>query len=181
MLNKKKTIIAIMLIIFLLIFILIYYFLIKDREVPITEYVPQEEISQEQMRTTIVNLFFEKDGELVNEARLIDVKDLINNPYGVVLQLLLDGPKSEEYKKIIADGTKINKVDKKGDILIIDFSNEFIENHEGGELKENLTIQSILKTMSEFNEINGIKIIIEGEENKGFKDNIISFKNIFIR
>ena len=42
----------------------------------ITEYTPQEEISDEQMRQTIVSLYFKnKDkNELLQEARLIDVK-----------------------------------------------------------------------------------------------------------
>ena len=41
------------------------------------------------------------------------------------------------------NGTTVNKVELKGDILFVDFSKEFIENHEGGIENEKNTIYSI--------------------------------------
>ena len=73
------------------------------------------------------------------------------------------------------------KVGKNGEILIIDFSEEFISNHIGGENEEKLTIESIVKTVTELTEINGIKIKINGEENKEFKNGKIKFNQIFNR
>ena len=84
-------------------------------------------------------------------------------------------------KKTIPEGTKINRIEKEGENLIIDFSSEFIEKHIGGELEEKLTIQSIVKTVTELTEINGIKIKINGEDNKEFKDGKIKFDKIFNR
>ena len=46
--------------------------------------------------------------------------------------------------------------------------------------KEN-TINSIVNTMTELTEINGIKILIENEENKSFKDEQIKFDEIFYK
>ena len=95
--------------------------------------------------------------------------------------MLIQGPKNENLQKVIPEGTKINKIEKKGEILIIDFSQEFIENHIGGEIEEKLTIEAIVKTVTELTEINGIKIKINGEENKEFKDGKIKFNKIFNR
>ena len=67
---------------------------------------------------------------------------------------LIEGPNNAELSKTIPEGTKINKIELKGDTLYIDLSKEFIENHEGGEEKENATIYSIVNTMTNLTEIN---------------------------
>ena len=152
---------------------------IKIKE--IVEYTPQEEITEEQMRQTMVSLYFKNNNGLIPEVRLIDVKELIENPYEKILNMLIQGPKNENLQKVIPEGTKINKIEKEGEILIIDFSQEFIENHIGGEIEEKLTIEAIVKTVTELTEINGIKIKINGEENKEFKDGKIKFNKIFNR
>lgn len=176
-----KRIIIILIIICLIIAAIfgVYYFLVQNREVDIIEYTPQEEISEEQMRQTIVSLYFKSGEELVPEARLIDVKQLLNNPYEKILNMLIEGPKNTNLEKTIPEGTKINKIQIEKDILIIDFSKEIVENHKGGEKDEKLTINSILNTVTELTEINGIKILIDGQENKEFKDGKINFKNEF--
>lgn len=182
MLDKKRVVTIIVIIIILVLVVLgIYNFFIKNKEEKITEYIPQEEISEEQMRQTIVSLYFKSGEEIVPEARLIDVKELLNNPYEEILNMLLEGPKNNNLENTIPEGTKINKIEKQGDVLVIDFSNEFIENHRGGEIEEKITIDSILNTVTELTEINGIKILVCGEENKSFKDEKINFSNIFER
>ena len=171
---NMKRIITILIIICLIISVIfgVYYFFIQNKEEGIIEYTPQEEISEEQMRQTIVSLYFKSGEELVPEARLIDVKQLLNNPYEEILNMLIEGPKNNNLEKT-------NKIEKENDILIIDFSKEIVENHKGGENEEKITINSVLNTVTELTEINGIKILIDGEENKEFKDGKINFKNIF--
>ena len=183
MLDKKRVLIVGIGIIIIIFIIVGVYIFIKNREEEntITEYVPQEEITEEQLRQTIVSLYFKNENGLIPEARLIDVKELINNPYEKIINMLLEGPKNENLQKTIPDGTKINKIEKQGENLIIDFSEQFISNHSGGEKQEKLTIKSIVKTVTELTEINGIKIKIDGEENKEFKDGIIKFNQIFSR
>lgn len=183
MLDWKRIIIILVFIILIIGIITGVYFIVKNKntEKEMTEYTPQEEISEEQMRQTMVSLYFKNDNGLIPEARLIDVKELINNPYEKILNMLIQGPKNETLKKTIPEGTKINKIEKEGENLIIDFSSEFIEKHIGGELEEKLTIQSIVKTVTELTEINGIKIKINGEDNKEFKDGKMKFNKIFNR
>lgn len=180
MLNMKRIIIILIIICLIIAAIFgVYYFLVQNREINIIEYTPQEEISEEQMRQTIVSLYFKSGEELVPEARLIDVKQLLNNPYEEILKMLIEGPKNTNLEKTIPEGTKINKIQREKDILIIDFSKEIVENHKGGEKEERITINSILNTVTELTEINGIKILIDGQENKEFKDGKINFKNEF--
>ena len=178
---KKIGFILVGILIIMIILFLIYFYFFHETEEVITEYTPEEEISQEQTRQTMVSLYFKKEKELIPEARLIDVKELITNPYETLLSMLIEGPKNENLEKTIPEGTSILSVQKQGEILVIDFSKEFIENHTGGEEAEKLTINSIVNTVTELTEINGVKIKIQGEENKAFQDGKINFKNNFIR
>lgn len=180
--NKK-------IIIVLIIFIILtgiggWYFLFynKSNENKVNEIIPEEEISEKQMRQTIVSLYFYNSNtkSLVPEGRLIDVKELLEKPYDKLMSLLIEGPNNAELSKTIPEGTKINKIELKGDTLYIDLSKEFIENHEGGEEKENATIYSIVNTMTNLTEINSIKILIDGEENRAFKDSKIKFDSPFV-
>lgn len=178
---KKKLLIIVLII--LLLGGMWLFFKFKDGKQKLTDYIPQEEISDKQLRQTIVTLYFkskEKD-ELVPEGRLVDVKLLLNEPYKTLMELLIEGPKNDKSEKIIPEGTKINKIELKNDILYIDLSKEFIENHKGGEELESCTIYSIVDTMTGLTEVNGVKILIDGEIDKGFKDGKIKFDDAFVR
>ncbi len=179
---NKKIIIAIIVVI--LIGVGVWYFLFynKNDETEVNEIIPEEEISEEQMRQTIVSLYFynENTKSLVPEGRLIDVKELVDKPYDKLMELLMQGPNNRELSKTIPEGTKVNKIELKGDTLYIDFSKEFVDNHEGGEEKEKATIYSIVNTMTNLTEVNSIKILIDGEENKAFNDNKIKFDDPFV-
>lgn len=178
---KKKIIISIIILI-ILIGIGVWYFFIMDNEEQINEIIPEEEISEEQMRQTIVSLYFYNTDtkSLVPEGRLIDVKDLVEEPYKKLMELLIEGPQNTGLTKTIPDGTKINKIELKGDTLYIDLSSEFIDNHSGGEEQESATIYSIVNTMTTLTEVNSVKILINGEENKAFKDNKMKFDDPFV-
>ena len=178
----NKKIIIVIILVLLLIGGWIFFNQGQEEQV-ISEYKPEEEISDEQLRQTIVSLYFQNKstGELVPEGRLIDVKLLLNEPYTTLMQLLIEGPKNEQLEKLIPDGTVINKVELKNDILYIDLSKEFIENHKGGEELESNTIYSIVNTMTQLTEVNGVKILIDGEMDKAFKDGKIKFDDAFVR
>lgn len=180
--NKKVIIAIIMLVI--LIGVGVWYFLFynKNTEVATNEIIPEEEISEEQMRQTIVSLYFynENTKSLTPEGRLIDVKELVENPYLKLMEMLIAGPQNQNLIKTIPDGTKVNKAELKGDVLYLDLSKEFVENHVGGEEKESSTIYSIVNTMTNLTEVNSVKILIDGEENKAFKDNKIKFDDPFV-
>lgn len=146
-----------------------------------TEYTPQEEISEEQLRQTMITLYFkEKEtGKITPEARKIDANLLAKDPYLYLLTELVNGPKNERLEKLIPDGTKVNKIELKGSVLWIDFSKEFVQNVKEGD--EEKVIESIVNTLTELNEISSVKILIEGEEGKGFLNGDINFNSPFER
>lgn len=180
--NKKTLIIVIILIIAIAITgILLWQNKNKNIEEDIIQ--PEEEISDEQMRTSLVTLYYinKETKELLPEGRTIDVKNLLTNPYETLINLLIEGPKNEKLETTIPNETKILDVELKDDVVYLNLSNEFIENHLNGEDVEKLTISTIVNTLTELNEVNGVKILINGQENKEFKDGKVNFKDVFYR
>lgn len=180
---SKKIILSII-IVLILVGVGIWYFFFYNQNTQSKEnqIIPEEEISEDQMRQTIVSLYFYNNDtkSLASEGRLIDVKELLENPYKRLMELLTEGPQNTNLSKTIPDGTKVNKAEIKGDILYLDLSKEFIENHAGGEEAESATIYSIVNTMTNLTEVNAVKMLIDGEENKSFKDNKIKFDDPFV-
>ena len=163
---KKKEGFLIVLFLVLLVVILgvvIYYFnknKLEETNEIVQEYVPAEEVSDEQLRSTIISLYFvNKDsGEINPEARTININLLLENPYKYLLEQLIEGPKNEKLQKVIPDNTKINNVELKGDILYIDFSHEFIDNALEGKENESKIIETIVKTVTELNDDNSVAL-----------------------
>ncbi len=168
--NKKIAIFFLAILIILLIggYLTIQYVRHKEEETAVEEYTPQEEITEEQVRQTIVSLYFpsKETGELNPEARLIDIKDIINNPYEKLVNLLIEGPKNEKNKKIIPENTKLNKTYLEGDCVVLDFNSDILNNKEE---KSNI-INGIVNTLTELTEVNKVKILIDGKENNEFND-----------
>lgn len=96
------------------------------------------------------------------------------------MNLLIEGPKSEKLEKTIPEGTKVNKIELKKKVLWIDLSKEFIENHKQGAEAESRTIYSILNTMTQLNEVESVKFVIDGKEDSAFSDNAIKLKDAFV-
>ena len=180
--NKKIILIIIILAILIGVGVWYFFFFSKSNEQQVNEIIPEEEISEEQMRQTIVSLYFynESAKSLASEGRLIDAKELVEDPYRKLMKLLIEGPQNTSLSKTIPDGTRVNKAELKGETLYLDLSKEFIENHQGGEEQESITIYSIVNTMTNLTEVNAVKILIDGKENQAFKDNKIKFDDPFV-
>ena len=96
------------------------------------------------------------------------------------MNLLIEGPKNEKLESTIPEGTKINKIELKGNVLWIDLSKEFIENHKTGAEAQSRTIYSIVNTMTGLNEVEAVKFVVDGKEDCSFKDNGINLKDAFV-
>ena len=181
--NKKLMIVIVVILILAILGVGIFLWISKNQKSQENEIQPGEEISDEQMRQTIVTLYYQnkETKELMPEGRMVDVKGLLTDPYSTVLNLLIGEPKNEKLQSAIPKDTRVLKTELKGDMLYVDLSKEFIDNHSGGQEAENTTIYSIVDTLTELNEINCVKILINGKENQSFKDNKISFKDPFVR
>lgn len=134
------------------------------------EYTPEEEISDEQMRNTIVSLYFldSSSNSIKSEGRLIDSIELVKNPYKTLIQLLIDGPKTDGLLSVIPENTQIIDAYIENSNVTLNFSTEILSYSDDTQ-KYNI-INSILSTLSELNEVNSFNIIINGEFNENFSD-----------
>lgn len=180
---RGKRLIIVMLILLIIGGVIFFYTRNRQEEVAQGEITPEEEISEEQERKTMISLYFKdkQTGELTKENRMIDVKVLADNPYQALLEMLIEGPKTENLQNTIPEGTEINNISINGECIHVDLSKEFINNHEGGSDNESKTIYSIVNTLTELNEVNFVRILIDGEENLGFQDGNMTFQENFQR
>lgn len=166
--NKKIIVIFSTLLIVILVggFFTIKY-LKENQKNTVDEYIPQEEITEEQLRKTIVSLYFKnkENDKIEPEARLVDIREILNNPYEKLIQLLIEGPKNDKNERLIPEDAKLLKTYKENDCVFLDFSKEFL--NYNNENKDYL-IESIVNTLTELSEVNKIKILIEGNENDDF-------------
>lgn len=174
---KSKKIVIIFSILLIIILIGGYFAIqwvkdVRQKNTEVEEYIPQEEITEEQLRQTIVSLYFQskETKELVPEARLIDIKEILNNPCDKLVNLLIEGPKSEKEERVIPENTKLNKCYMENDCVILDFSEEFLSYDKSDEKVKNNMINSIVNTLTQLTEVNSVKILIDANENEGFKE-----------
>ena len=170
----------VLIIILVILFVLICGILVFNANVEV-EYVPETEIADVDLRKTMINLYFQnsENKELQKESRLIDSKDLLIDPYTELLKMLINGPESDFLQKTIPEGTTLLGAEMVGDCLNINFSNDFIDKAPTDENERKNIVYSIVNTMTELNEVNSIKILINGEESKGFADSGLDFSMEF--
>lgn len=169
---KFKKILIILL--FTILILGIIYFVIthihKKEDTTLSEYTPQEEISDNQLKQTIVTLYFIENGNnsLKPEGRIVSVNTLLQDPYKELSQLLLDGPKTSGLSKIIPDNTRILETTLNNSCVTLNFSQEIL-NFNDDTQKYNI-INSLLNTLTQLNEVNSIKILVNGEPNDIFNE-----------
>lgn len=146
------------------------------------EYIPETEIEDKELRKTMISLYFQdlESKEIVKESRLIDSKDLLKNPYEKLLDMLIKGPENQSFQRVIPENAKINEVKIENNVAIINFTEELIKDVNDDIQKKNI-IESIVRTLTELTEINGIKILINGNEVDGFIECGLDFKEVFTR
>ena len=167
--GRKKLIIIV---IILVILGLVAFIVVKNQKgntnpdaENLTEYTPEEEISTEQLRETILTLYFldKNTQNLKTEGKLIDSSNLLENPYKLIVQYLIDGPNSENLQKVFPENTRIIEASFNNHCVTLNFSEELL-NYQDDTQKYNI-INSILNSLTQLTEVNSIKILINGETN----------------
>lgn len=183
--NKRfKMFLGILLIVVILAMSAFYIFKklsVNDNNI-LEEYVPQEEISDEQFRKTIVKLYFKEinSNNLQCENRSIDSKELLNNPYLTLLNLLISGPNVDELESSIPSDTVVNSASLSGNTAIIDLSSTFISSTNDVNVASNM-VYSIVNTLTELTEVDSVKFLIDGNASSVFSNCDFSLKDPFVK
>ena len=170
--NRKKTIALIILLILtggIIYFFATHVSITQNTENDFNTYTPEQEISEEQLRKTNINLYFldTQTNTLKSESKSIDSNELLNNPYKLIIEKLIEGPTSNNYISVIPKNTKILDASLSGNCVILNFSEE-LKSFDANN-KYNIT-NSILNSLAQLNEVNSIKILINGEPLSGLDE-----------
>ncbi|AGC69492.1 lipoprotein LpqB, GerMN domain-containing [Thermoclostridium stercorarium subsp. stercorarium DSM 8532] len=158
----------------------------EDELRPVSSIVLSEEDARRLNEKLPVTLYFSnQDGtRLVNEIRYINMEDAKQGTEqlaSVLVKELVKGPSSSELKPTIPEGASLRSPVKiEGRTAIVDMTKEFVDNHPGGKEAEEITIFSIVNTLTELKDIETVKFLINGKEQKEFKGNF-RFDNAFPR
>lgn len=168
--KAKKIYFIVVGILLIILAVILWSYINRDEEVINNpkEIVPEQEISDEQLRNTIVSIYFinKESGEIEAENKLIDAKKLMNNPYEELINLWMQGPSNEKLKNNCSKNIKLNSAKLEGNCVVLDFSKEFIDEFNGNENEEIKEIYCIVNTLTELTEVDCVKILINGEENQ---------------
>lgn len=107
-------------------------------------------------------IYFPKNNEnkLGFEDRIIENR---NKSYEeMVLDEILEGPKSIEFREILPNGLEVLSVDVIGQIAYLNFNDDFIKNAYSEE-EEILLVYSIVNTMAELDKITRVQFLVNGD------------------
>jgi hypothetical protein len=123
-----------------------------------------------------VQLYFinEQGTKLMAETRYINLADTQKGNEVLataILKELISGPaKGSLLKASIPKGTTVKSpVSIKNGIATVDLSKEFVDKHPGGKKQEQLTLYSIVNSLTEISDIKSVQFKIDGKIRKDYK------------
>ncbi len=136
-----------------------------------TEYTPETEIEETELRKTIVTLYFtdKNTKEIVKETQLIDSKLLLKEPYREMINLLLKGPQNSNNEKVFPENVQILDCSFENGCVTVNFDQN-IEPEGITQERREAIYTTIYNTLKELREVNKIKILVCGEEKQDYLD-----------
>ncbi len=121
-----------------------------------------DEDTQNQITSTIKIFYGDATNEkIVSEDREITYsKD--EDKYRVALEELIKGAKNTNFTSNINNDTKVLDTSIQGKDLVVNLSREF--NSFAGSVAQIIAVGGVVNTMTQFDEVERVKILIEGEE-----------------
>lgn len=118
--------------------------------------------------------FVNEQGKLSPETRYINNAEVEKGTEylaTVLVKELISGPaKGSLFQAAIPKETKVHSdVKIKDGVATVDLSKEFIEKHQGGKKNEQLTLYSIVNTLTELKDVKSVQFRIDGKVKKEFK------------
>lgn len=113
--------------------------------------------------TETVTLYYGDQGNetLVTEERQITYREG-EDRYTAALEALIAGPETQGYTRNISPETNVYGTIRQKDALIVNVSEEFAR--FGGSVAEIVAVASVVNTLTQFEGIERVKILVEGEE-----------------
>ena len=149
----------------------------EDELRPVSSIVLSEEDAKRLNEKLPVHLnFSDKDGtKLVGEIRYLSMEDAMQGTDKIASTLvkeLVNGPSNSTLKPTVPQGATLRSpVKVEGRTATVDMTKEFVDNHPGGKEAEEMTIFSIVNTLTELKDVETVKFQVNGKTQKEFKGN----------
>ncbi len=150
----------------------------NDEISPVSSIVMTEDQASQLNEKIPVRLYFadKESHKLRIEIRYIPIEEArksVNNLAAIIVDELIKGPvKKSVLNPTMPTDTKRNGIVKiEAGVATVDLSKEFVDNHTGDKNKEQLTIFSIVNSLTELKEIQKVKFTIDGKTRENFKGN----------
>jgi hypothetical protein len=146
----------------------------SDELTPVSSVTIGQDEAGGQNKTAIKLYFINSENKLSAETRYIDKSESAKgNDYlaTVTMKELIKGPeKGSLLQSTIPKGTTLHSnVTIKDGIATVDLSKEFVSKHIGGKKNEQLTLYSIVNTLTEIKDVKSVQFKINGKVQKEFK------------
>ncbi|NLM98286.1 MAG: GerMN domain-containing protein [Halanaerobiaceae bacterium] len=113
--------------------------------------------------TDEVKLYYSTKDAMYLKAEIRKIENY-SNKYEATIKELINGPVSSDLTHTIPEGVKLLDIKIEGNRAILNFNRALVDNHWGGSTGEILTVYSIVNTITQFPEIETVRILIEGKE-----------------
>ena len=120
--------------------------------------------SSESTKTMKITVYYPDDAgmSLVPVEREIKFSN-DEEKYISAVNCLLDVPNEENITKIFPDGAKIRRISRDGNTAVVDLDSGITKNFVGGSTGEEFLVNSVVETLTEFEEINQVQFLIDGK------------------
>lgn len=121
--------------------------------------------TQTQPQKLNLKVYFPDDAgiNLVAVKRTIEIKDE-SEKYLAAVKLLMVRPEEKDLTIIFPKNAKINKVTFENGTAFVDLDKNITKSFAGGSTGEELLVGSVVKTLTEFKEVQQVQFLIDGKE-----------------
>lgn len=115
-----------------------------------------------QNKVDIVLYFADQNGDYLKaEKRQIE---MVPGLARATVEELIKGPKEKGLTRTIPQGTAVRDINIEKGLCRIDLSKQFKDNHWGGSSGEILTVYSLVDTLTQYDTIEKVEILVEGQK-----------------
>ncbi len=129
------------------------------------EVKPETPPVENQRQTLEIKAYFPDDAglNLVAVKRKIEFTGNLEK-YSNAVQILMTNPSETDLTGIFPKNAKLNGVTFKDGTAYVDFGSSITKNFVGGSTGEELLVNSVVDTLTEFPEVKRVQFLVEGEE-----------------
>ena len=109
-----------------------------------------------------MNVYYPKNDGMGLVAVSRTIRTEKDDKYTAAMKSLLAGTKEKDQTNVIPKKAKLRSVSVKDGIATADFSKELQQNFSGGSTGEEMLVGSIVNTLTEFPEVQKVRILIDG-------------------